>query len=447
MSAIASGMVQKLKDRGYFVILDNTELFFVDYDSAMQMVYAPLHGHLSLICKEDADEILRDSESPKRKELVEFLSNKPVINIDNVVLDSHRTTPALDLALTNNCNLRCLYCHFSAGDPHKRESMSEGIIDALLGEYFNYVKEKRPGKVEIGFNGGGEPTYEMGLVEYAVSRARRIASDYGIKCEFTMATNGYYGKNVREYIISNFKRVSLSLDGPEHIQNLHRPAKGGRGSFQRVYETAKYFHEKSYPFAFRLTVSEFSMHYLEEIVDFFAENFPHRSLRFEHLNPAGRGKSTVNEKVKAPDKAAFSKKIVEIIDYARGKPLKILNSASTEYDIIRVVFCSNVGVPNWIVDARGNIRACARDNSPEIFVFGHYDKADGKVMLSEGKIDNLKKMSALYYDECKDCFCKYHCAGDCAERRLSDKSDCKSIRSIGIHILSRKIHGNINSDK
>ena len=214
-----------------------------------------------------------------------------------------------------------------------------------------------------------------------------------------------------------------------------------------VYETAKYFHEKKYPFAFRLTVSEFSMHYLEEIIDFFAENFPHRSLRLEHLNPAGRGKSMANEKVKAPDKAAFSKKILEIIDYARGKPLKILNSASTEYDIIRVAFCSNVGVPNWIVDARGNIRACARDNSPEIFGFGHYDKAQGKVMLLEDKINSFKKMSVLYYDECNNCFCKYHCAGDCAERRLSDKSDCKSIRSVGVHILSRKIYGNINSDK
>ena len=429
------------------MILDKIELFFIDYeyDTAMQMVYAPLRGHLDLICKEDIDDILRNSESFKRKGLVEFLNHKPAINIDNFILDSKRAVPALDLALTNNCNLRCIYCHAAAGDLHKRDAMSEAIIKALLGEYFNCVKNKKPGRVEIGFNGGGEPTYEMGLLEHAINEANRIAGDHGIKCEFTMSTNGYYGKKVREYIINNFKKVSLSLDGPEHIQNLHRPAKDGRGSFHRVYETAKYFYEKNYPFAFRLTISEFSMQYLEEIIKFFVKNFPHRSLKLEPLNPTGRGKSVINDKVKAPDKAAFSKKIVEIIDYARGKPLKILNSASTEYDIIRVAFCSNVGVPNWIVDTQGNIRACTRDNSPEIFVFGRYDEDRGQVVFSEEKINSFKKMSSIYYDECKDCFCKYHCAGDCPERRLSDKSDCNSIRKIGAHILSQKIYGNRNN--
>lgn len=94
-----------------------------------------------------------------------------------------------------------------------------------------------------------------------------------MRCWFSMATNGCFENTVRRYIVENFANISLSFDGPAHIQDRHGPHKEGSGSFEAVFETAKYFHRNNFPFAVRVTVSEFSMHYLEEIVDFFLQSF------------------------------------------------------------------------------------------------------------------------------------------------------------------------------
>ncbi|WP_164674453.1 SPASM domain-containing protein [Spirulina subsalsa] len=143
--------------------------------------------------------------------------------------------------------------------------------------------------------------------------------------------------------------------------------------------------------------------------------------------------------VEPPDKEVFGRMIVEALKYAENKPVYVLNAASTEYDMIRPVFCSNVGIPNWTVSINGDVIACARDNAPDEFVFGYFNKDTQTIVLDQKKVANLRRMNVLNYPECTDCFCKYQCAGDCPDRRIDDKSDCNSIREIGRYVLSQKL--------
>jgi len=191
-------------------------------------------------------------------------------------------------------------------------------------------------------------------------------------------------------------------------------------------------------FAFRATVSDYSLPYLESIIDFFAENFPSKSLGLEHLNQLGRANNCTN--VLPPNKKEFANRLIDLIKYSKDKPITILNSASTEYDIIRPVFCSNVGIPNWTVNIDGDITACNRDDVPDEFIFGKYDFQSNTLHFYENKLDQLKKMVVSNYTECKNCFCKYHCAGDCPDRRLTEKMDCDSIRLIGLSILNNRLN-------
>ena len=69
-----------------------------------------------------------------------------------------------------------------------------------------------------------------------------------------------------------------------------------------------------------------------------------------------------------------------------------------------------------------------------------FDFDANKVVLEKDKIAVIRKMSVVNYPECQDCFCKYHCAGDCPDRRLTDKLDCDSIREIGAYFLNNKIN-------
>jgi len=418
--------------------VNNEEIFTIPYlnDDKRRIIYVPLRSYLALVDFNISQLLLSDKYSEEKESFFNNLKQRPLLDIDEIIKNIHLSNPELSLALTDNCNLRCVYCHASAGEAHKLETMSELMVDSILKKYFEFIKPSK--YVKISFDGGGEPTFNFELLKYAINSAKEYAKVTETKCKFSMATNGFYGKNIREFIVNEFSHVSLSFDGPEHVHDKHRPTQNGKGSFSTVFETAKYFEEAKLSFAFRATISDYSLKYFEEIIDFFIDNFPNKSLGLEHLNSLGRAINCTE--VLPPNKEIFTKILLNILEYTKNKPIKILNSASTEYDIIRPVFCSNVGIPNWTVNIKGEIAACARDNVPDEFIFGKFNSVSKELVFDKEKLINLQKMNVKNYPECAECFCKYHCAGDCPDRRMTDKFDCKSIQEIGVHILNDKIN-------
>ena len=396
------------------MIIGDEEIFLIDHDEydAKQMVYVPLRSYLAIAEREIMDKVLFDTNSKENTQFFGKLKKLPLLSMEEIIGNLHSAIPELSLAITDNCNLYCVYCHASAGEDHKQNTMTTEMIDSILTKYFEFIGNRKV--VKISFNGGGEPTYNFKRLVYAVNKAKSLANQSGAQCIFSMATNGFYGDAVRQFIIENFSEISLSFDGPEFIHNQHRPTKTGDGSFAMVYATAKYFYNTSLPFAFRATISNISIQHIEEIIDFIAAEFPNKSIGLEHMNMFGRAKNS--NVVLPPNIDEFSDKIVYLLDYIKGKP-----------------------IPNWTVNVSGAITACARDDTPDEFVFGNYDHATNTLTLDEEKISGLRRMVVTNYTECENCFCKYHCAGDCPDRRLEEKYDCNSIRKIGKHILQDKL--------
>lgn len=426
------------------MLIDNEEIFCVDYyyNNKNKLIYAPLRSFLCLVDREVNLSELNNTSS-HISSILTILKDKPLINIDELKSNYKNKLPDLSLAITDNCNLRCLYCHASAGELHKNKTMSIDLIDSVLLKYFHCMSSNKSLKgktIKVTFNGGGEPTYAFNELKHAVCKSRVLAEKYDANCSYVMATNGYYNEEIRNYIISTFNSVSLSMDGPQFIHDKHRPTTLGGGSFNTVLDTAKFFYANNFPFAFRATISDYSLPYYKEIIDFFAEGFPGKAVSFEILNPYGRATSPLNNSLNPPNKNDFSDMLLKAMEYASKKPINLMNAASTEYDVIRFSFCSNIGTPNWTVNVNGDILACQRDNTPDIFKFGQYVEETNSLHFDNVKLDHLSKMSVENYSECTNCFCKYHCAGDCPDRRISDKSDCNSIKKIGSYVLSNKIH-------
>lgn len=417
--------------------MQHEEFFIVEHatDPRRKIIYAPLRSYLALVSTDVATVVSRSGTSHLRDSFLSHLAQRPRIDMQEVLQNLHKAAPRLSLAITDNCNLRCVYCHASAGEAHKQITMSEKVIEAVLAAYFKFINGAR--NVGISFNGGGEPTFAFKELKFAISTARRLAAASGIDVSFVMATNGFYGDEIRRYIVENSRGVSFSLDGPDFIQNRHRPTACGSGSFQRVYESARYFRDHGFPFAFRATVSSFSLPFLKEVVDFILAEFPGKSIGLEHLNPFGRGAHSRDPSVGPPDAREFTEALVQLLTYVRQKDVKVLNSATTEYNLVRPVFCSNVGVPNWTVSTTGDVTACGRDNAPVPFLFGRFDESSGEIILDRQKIAKLHSFNVLEYPECSSCFCKYQCAGDCPDRRLADKFNCEAIRRIGREVLTQ----------
>lgn len=422
------------------MLVEGEEVFFIDYraDHSKALLYAPLRSYLGLLKKPAMDDFLKEG-SQTRRTVLERLKLKPLIDPKQILKDAQTRNPELALALTDNCNLRCKYCHASAGDPHKTKSMSVAMVDSIIDKYFQHIRKiEGDESVRISFSGGGEPTFRFALLKHAVERCKNQAEARGMRCWFSMATNGCFGNAVRRYIVNNFSNISLSFDGPAHIQDRHRPHKNDSGSFEAVFETAKYFHRNNFPFAIRVTVSEYSMPHLEEIIDFFSSEFPGTLIGLEPLLPMGRARNDVD--LKPPNDHQFAKRLIEVLDYAEGKNTIVSSSGSVDYDFVRSVFCTSVAAPNWTVKTDGTVAACTRDDAPQIFEYGSYDQTQDELVFDADAIRKIRDLNVLNYEECRDCFAKYHCAGDCPDRRLSNRVSCDAIRQVGRHVLNQRIN-------
>lgn len=420
------------------MMIQGEEIFFVDYrkDDSKVILYAPLRSYLALITKDLMRSLTADSSSEARDAFVSRLKDRKLINIQNIADYIQNSLPELSLALTDDCNLKCVYCIASAGDAHKRVSMRKDFVEFVIRRYFEHVPQNAE-RVYICIAGGGEPAIDIDLLQLCVDKAREYGGKRGVaSISFSMPTNGVYGRSTREYILNNIDDILLSLDGPDYIHNVHRPSKNGKGSFDTVFETARFFYSNKAKLTFRVTVSKQSLPHLRAIADFFIEYFPNTFVFLEPLIPHGRGSRS---SVETPNFRSFGDGIIDILDYTKGKPIKIRNSVLTAYDSVRPIYCSSVAIPNWTVSVDGEVYCCLRDGSPDVFKFGSFDLSGQTISLEPDKIAAIRKMNVFNYDECVDCFSKYHCAGDCPDRRLSYRLGCDVIRKVGGHILNDRI--------
>jgi len=239
--------------------IDNEELFFVPYSPSAEKVilYAPLRSYAALIPADSIRELTATVEPSQRwTGLLAHIKERRFIDITQLHQLARKAAPELGLAITDNCNLSCRYCHHAAGDLGKTSTMSRDLITRLIDSFVSSTDTK---DLHISFAGGGEPTYAMPELAYAVAYGRRMATEMGKTVAFGMATNGCFGASTLEFLKANFSQLSLSFDGPEPIQNLHRPLKNGSPSFPLVYQTAQSLYDAKFSFAFRATVSDYSL--------------------------------------------------------------------------------------------------------------------------------------------------------------------------------------------
>lgn len=60
----------------------------------------------------------------------------------------------------------------------------------------------------------------------------------------------------------------------------------------------------------------------------------------------------------------------------------------------------------------------ASDPRSQRFFFGSYDAQAGGFAFDRKKLKELAELNVRNFPYCRDCFCKWHCAGDCAAKVL-----------------------------
>ena len=419
--------------------INGEEIFIAEYqkDNSKKIIYVPLRAS-AFVVDNSFVENLSNENNDELVEFMEYLRSKEQIDINNIHAIQRNEVPNLSISLTNDCNLKCIYCHANAGCQSVRQNFTIKNIDFVIDKYFELIDSsyKNVQDIQLSFMGGGEPTIKFKLMSYAISRCKEETTKRKINLVVVTATNGCYSKKVGEYMISNFSHISFSFDGPELIQNMHRPYKDGRGSFEKSFKNAKDLYEKQKSFSFRSTVSKITIENYRLFVDFFCENFPNISIGIEPLSKFGRG---IDSQI-APTLEEFHDFILKVEAYSKGKPIEIKSSSIEKLSLIRTYFCRAVSAPSFNVNPSGELWSCTRENAPEIFQYGNFNFKRKSLVIDETKKNNLKDVNVLNFIECEDCISKYHCAGDCPDYRFEKLLRCKTNNTLTVTMLNKLVN-------
>jgi uncharacterized protein len=105
---------------------------------------------------------------------------------------------------------------------------------------------------------------------------------------------------------------------------------------------------------------------------------------------------------------------------------RTLSYSGARLDVLTNVFCKACG-DSAVVTPSGDITSCyeiadAKDPLAQVFFFGRYDSQTRSFAVDEDRRARLFGLSVLDKPRCQDCFCKWHCAGDCPAKVLHAES-------------------------
>jgi len=152
----------------------------------------------------------------------------------------------ISLQITRDCNFNCRYCMFANESKidrnHEKVNMSWNIAKASID--FVYKNSGDIKFINMAFY-GGEPLLNFQLIKKVVDYVNELFITK--KIIYSMTTNAsVLTDEIIEFLAKNKFRLSISLDGPEEIQNKHRKfLSNGRGTFDIVYDNLKKLKEKA----------------------------------------------------------------------------------------------------------------------------------------------------------------------------------------------------------
>jgi len=414
----------------------NPELFVIPKDEGNYILYVPLEGNVIEVTPGTVGllKMIRAGKTIESEEnIINQLKDKKVLvnqeYIDNFNPSmSEKTTAsykrefkptAVTLFPTSDCNLRCLYCYASAGD--SPNEMSFEIAKTGIDYIVDNALDTKSERINVGFHGGGEPFSNFGLMESAVEYSKQLAKTEKLKVDFSVGTNGLLSKRQLDWIVQNEVRANVSLDGTEDIQNYQRPIKNGGKSFDAVISTIKYFEANKHNYGIRSTITEYNVHRMEEIYNFFKSISSLKSFHFEPVFECGRCKMT---KIHAPKKEIFLQRLLEVKEIAAKDGVEIYYSGG-RFGNITDHFCGAAG-SNFFITQDGYLTSCLEvshesDERSKIFFFGQ--ARNGKVEIDNERLKYLKSRNIFNMPACQDCFAKFTCGGDCLAKVLASSGD------------------------
>lgn len=398
---------------------------FVLRDEQGPILYAPLNVAAARVNESGLAAVAKylrgETLSPDESDVIGMLAQYKLFEPGVIPVNPERFMPVhVTLFPTDGCNLRCRYCY--AGAEKIRHKMSVAAGRAAIDLVAENAREVGRDNFLVGFHGNGEPFCAYDRIREFCEYTQFRAEKTGIRGNINTATNGVLNDEQIDFCLAFFSNINVSFDGLPELQNRQRPFPDGSGSFDAVDHTLKRFDEGGLSFGIRATLTTDSVDALEDVAMFISKRYPHCSQL--HLEPAWECGRCLMTGEHTPDVDVFIRKYLSAQDKLEGKYLKLVYSGARQ-DLIINSFCS-VCRGSFTVTSEGYVTACYEvceksDPRSERYFYGSFDENAGCYVFDQQKMDALGRLNVENMDNCRDCFCRWHCAGDCSAKLLGMK--------------------------
>ena len=261
---------------------------------------------------------------------------------------------------------------------------------------------------------GGEPLVNRSLIRRATALAARIAGERKIPIGFSITTNGTLltpddGDFFERYGFA----VTVSLDGVGEVHDRLRPAKGGRGSYDRVIANVRPLlaQQQRMQVSARVTVTPANLGLRTTLDHFIGLGF--QSVGFSPMLSAPTGR----DEMQAPDLQVL---LDEMIGCGReferrvaaGEAYPFANMMTALEEVHRGThrpYPCGAGAGYFGVSASGGLFACHRFVEDDARSMGHVgqgvDRERQRPWLAERNVDRQ--------EPCRSCWARYLCGGGC----------------------------------
>jgi uncharacterized protein len=387
-------------------------------------------------------EALERGEAPEQPEAVQFLYGIGFLEPDPLPPAIGR--PAFEptsavLLMTNQCQLRCVYCYAAAGENPKEELSFETartVIDTVV----KNAQKRQEKQFSISLHGGGEPVKAWKVLKECVTYAR----SQPLKADITLTSNGIWSRAQTEWIVANLNGISLSIDGGPETQDRQRPTLSGKGSSAIALRTVRELDRCNFNYGVRMTATA-PWTSLAEDVRYLCENTHCQTIQVEpafNTGRSGHAQPTVEEG------QAFVHEVLKAYDVADAYQRKFYY-AGARMGWVTDVFCA-APYNALIVTPGGDLMSCYEVTSREhpfadLSRIGRVE--NGEVRLNLEKRSELHRLIRERRAGCQDCICYWSCAGNCYTRAFEMGENghlvygglCEITKTLVKELLLRKI--------
>jgi uncharacterized protein len=413
--------IDKTEDEDIYRI--KTDVFVIPYKDDISILYAPL---IRFACKANQDLInflasLQDLNlqniTSEEKKVLDYLKSKNLFESSKTLESSTREKEyllpdKLTLFPTNQCNSGCIFC-YAAIVIEKPMVMDWSVATSAIDHFINLLTKENRKRFILEFHGGGEPLYAWSLVQKTVLYTEDQCKKNNLDLKVVAGTNGVLSEKQLSWVIEHFNLLNISFDGLQQIQDIQRPLKAGSSSFKIVNKALKFLDEHNFTYEIRCTVTVYNQNILDDTIDFIIKNYKTKTVILEPVYICSR---YLNHNVSLKiDLQKFAENFINLQSKYRECGINLQYSGIT-IQKISSNFCY-VGKDNFAVTPDGYLTNCWEVTSNEhplasTFIFGQILK-NGKIKMDKQKLEFLRTLNVNNYEECQDCFAKWHCSGGC----------------------------------